>query len=443
MQKLFLWLNWHAGDLVLCRPLVRRILSLHDVQIAWGCWKNQAYIIEDLPVRVIADPRDDPREGARPSLMHLCPPGHAPIYLWIGCYPDTLFHHWEIMVELYNRQIQSHGLPKLMISPRFVPMVDFPPVDVSVADNAVFVENGATRSGHSDFEFDMGFLGAAFPGLVFYCTAKPAEQASNLVDCSALNLRELSSVSARCTAIAGKGSGPFCSTLIETNRYKPRAIMRYHPFNAGQTLWDYPGNPMQYLETQEELVRFLQTVEQRNRAALRPGSAPIAPASQRLPEDSGAAAVDHLLQQFVRNQNDPEYVNAVAAARDRITQFWRELPPGELEYAYRGSWGKAHRRLVGIGIAVPALPAPSSPTTFADLAAAQRQEDNAVLTTTLLAFMLSLPREKLPEDLDMQRIAYWLHRDVEAFRKQDWAFLTRPPVGPNYGRGMIPPAVKK
>ena len=423
MQKLFFWLNWHAGDLVLCRPLVRRILSLHDVQIAWGCWKNQAYIIEDLPVRVLADPRNDPPEKTRPSLLHLCPPGHAPVYLWIGCYPDTLYHHWEIIVELYNRQVQSQGLARLMVSPRFVPMVDFPPVPVLVAERGVFVENGSTRSGHCDFEFDIPFLAARFPNLNFYCTARAAP-APNVFDCSTLNLRELSSVSTHCAAIVGKGSGPFCCTLTETNRYKPRAIMRYHPLNAGQSLWDYPGNPMQYLETQDELVRFLQTVERSNQSILRPGSAAAASAAPAIPPDSAAAALDHLIQQFARNQNDPEYLQAAGAARDQVIQVWRTIPAEELEYAYRGSWGKTHRRLLGIGMALAAWPASASPISAAELATT----DPHRFTTTLLAYMLANPRAALPE-LDLQRVPDWLRTDLQAFQFKDWGYLARP-LGP-------------
>jgi hypothetical protein len=156
----------------------------------------------------------------------------------------------------------------------------------------------------------------------------------------------------------------------------------------------------------------------------------------KLPEESAAAAMDHLIQQFVRNQNDPEYLQAVGNARDSVARMWRSLPLEELEYAYRGAWGKTHRKLLGIGMAVAAMPAPASPATPAELASAMAHNDPGKLAATLAAFMLSNPRGKLPADLDPKRVPDWLHHDIAAFKVQDWAFFTRAPIGRNHSQGM-------
>ena len=78
MHKLFFWNNWHNGDLVLCRPLARHVLDRHDVEIAWGCWRNQAYIVEDLPVRVIADLNHLLLNRAQARAQHVA----HPVALW-------------------------------------------------------------------------------------------------------------------------------------------------------------------------------------------------------------------------------------------------------------------------------------------------------------------------------------------------------------------------
>ncbi len=344
MRKLFLWVNLRAGDLTLTRPLVRRILDTFDVQVAYGCWKNQAYIVEDLPIRVFIDPRDDPtRCDVLEPLLHLCPPDHYPIYLWVAAYPDTMHHVWPKMVEIYNRQVKGYGFDDLIIQSNFVPMVDFTPVEVEVAHNAVFIENGIARSQHSDFEFDMAALSEAFPQLHFYCTSDPGCQRDNIVDCSSYDLRVLSSIGNRCIAIAGKGSGPMCSTLTEVNRYKPRAILRYHPFACGHTLWDYPGNPMQYLETHEDVCRFLKSVLRRRKLVLLPGKQAneINAMHPTMPPETEAARMDMLIDRFSRNRTDPEYLQAFAEARNRLVEVWQQVPDEDLEYAFRGLGGNS------------------------------------------------------------------------------------------------------
>ena len=40
MVKLFFYNNWHNGDIIFNKPLVRAVLDRHDVEITWGCWRR-------------------------------------------------------------------------------------------------------------------------------------------------------------------------------------------------------------------------------------------------------------------------------------------------------------------------------------------------------------------------------------------------------------------
>lgn len=275
MKGLFLWNGWHAGDFIMLRPLVRCLQDTHDVPVAVGCYRNYAYLLEDLGVEVFAsefDDADGPESRSPLDLSYLCPRGFVPINTWVGNYPDLVPPSWPTMIEAFNRQCAEQGL-SLRLHSRTVPTIDFPHVSMAVRPNGVYVENGQVRSGHSRFAFHVQRLARAFPALNFYCTADPRCYARNVFDCSQLNLVELSSLSNRCVALVGKGSGPFVCTLTSANRYKPRAIMNFHdPLGAKSRLayrfWDYPGSPLEYLESHEELAGYLGRVAAQARLAL-------------------------------------------------------------------------------------------------------------------------------------------------------------------------------
>ncbi len=415
MHKLFFWLNWHVGDLVLTRPLIRRVLDSHDVQIVYGCWENQAYLIEDLPIQIVVDPRNDPRRGDLPEpLLHLCPPGHFPIYLWIGSYPEIAHHNWATMVEIYNRQVESHGLGELKIRSDWVPMVDFPPMEVTVAHNSIFVENGVARSKHSDFEFDIESLSTQFPKLNFYCTSDPKCRRPNVVDCSTYNLKTLSSIGNRCLAIIGKGSGPFCSTLTEVNRYKPRAIMRYHPRDAGNAIWDYPGNPMQYLETDDDVRAFLTTVERREILSLVPGVR-FESTKPAIAPECEVARLDVVIDQFQRFPSDIDCRQAYVEAHQRVLRLWRETPDDLLEYSYRGALGKATRRLLAINAWNLIAGQPRSNDLSNARGTRNESESPGGELRSLICSMLSAtPSESRPE-IDFKHIPVWLRSDLLGF----------------------------
>ena len=267
MKPIFLWNGWHTGDVVLLRPLVRHILDNHAVEVTLGCYRNHAYMLDDLGVEVISSDYDD-YDGRNSlgalDLSYLCPRDHVPINTWVGNYEDLIPPSWPTIIEAVNRQAAEKGHPLRLVS-RWIPDIDFRFVDVPVEGNAVYLETTASRSGHSDFEFDLQEVSKRFPGLNFYCTSHPHYYAANLFDCSRLNIVELSNLSNRCVALVGKGSGPFCCTLTDANRYKPRAIMDFHdPFRKMNRekyrFWDYPGSRLRYLDTADELIEFLEDV---------------------------------------------------------------------------------------------------------------------------------------------------------------------------------------
>jgi hypothetical protein len=274
MNGLFLWNGWHAGDILMLRPLLRCVQHAQDGPVAVGCYRNHAYLLQDLGVDVFAsefDDADGPDSRSPLDLSYLCPRGFVPINTWVGNYPDLIPPSWPTMVEAFNRQCAEQGL-SLRLHSRAVPSIDFPHLRVAIRPNGVYVENGQVRSGHSRFAFDVQRLAREFPTLNFYCTAHPHTAADNVFDCSHLNLVELSSLSNRCVALVGKGSGPFVCTLTSANRYKPRAIMNFHdPLGTKPPLayrfWDFPGSPLEYLESHEELTGFLRRVA--GRAPLR------------------------------------------------------------------------------------------------------------------------------------------------------------------------------
>jgi predicted O-linked N-acetylglucosamine transferase (SPINDLY family) len=419
MQRLFFWVNWHAGDLILTRPLVRRVLDEHDVQIAYGCWSNQAYLVEDLPVTVIRDPRNDPpMQEPRETLLHLCPEGYLPIYLWIGSLPTYTRFNWQSITTLYNQQIEAYGLTSLKICSRYIPMLDFPPVEVAVGPNAVFVDNSVARSKHSDYEFPLAELASRYPQFRFYCAANPQYIAPNVVDCSECNLRVLSSISNRCMAIMGKGSAPFCSTLTEVNRYKPRAILRYHFRDSVHSIWDYPGNPMQYLETDADIYRFLDYVARQEICRPdRAGTIIEKPKSKTiLPLESEAARLDLLLDQFERSHFASDFWTDIKVAKEQLIDFWLRVSEDQVEYAYRGAWGKVtsryiHSRLWDLEA--------SSDSNFPDPSLGSRRffvapNNGSRATGVLIAWMLMYSPERFPAPIGIDNMPDWLW--IDAYR---------------------------
>lgn len=255
MKKIYVYNDLHNGDVITNRALVKELLK-YDLDLALGSYSDRYYLVADLPVRHIIHPG---REGESQSLSTSCPDGYLSINAWCGTFPDIAarsHHNWSTIVDTFNRQSNHHGLG-ICLSSKESPMFDFEfGHKFKLRGRAIYVENGRTRSSHCDYHFDLNRLGGRYPEFMFYCTADPGCRLSNVIDSSLRNLVELSHISNQCEAIIGKGSGPFLCTYTEINRLKPRAVMRF----TAPRFWDYRNNPLRYLETEEELFRFLDEV---------------------------------------------------------------------------------------------------------------------------------------------------------------------------------------
>jgi len=277
---LYLYNDLHFGDQCFTRPLYRAILASGAVDLAIGVFRNHLPLVEDLAEEgatiLVSDYED---RGPSPifSLRHECPPDRIPISTWLGEYEDTREHQWRNVVEVFLRQCRERRIENPVhfeLEP--TPMIDFRPrpLEPSVPARTVYLDDSETRSGHSAFRFDLERLARRFPDLYFLCTAEPGLKAPNILDGSRFDLRDLSSLSNACLAILGKGSGPFCCTYTEVNRFKPRAVCGYRS-RTSPTFWDYEGNPLLYLDTMDEVEAFLERVHRggfRRTAARPPGT---------------------------------------------------------------------------------------------------------------------------------------------------------------------------
>lgn len=255
-MKIYIYNDWHNGDVVTNRALIKELLK-YDLDISLGSYSDRYYLVEDLPVNHVVSYH--PEQTGSPSLSTLCPEGCIPINSWCGTFPDIDkkgYHNWSTIVETFNRQSEQHNLG-VVLSSKEVPMIDFEhSCNIRISARGVYVENGMTRGNHSNYDFDMGKIGAMFPELTFYCTSDPKCYRLNVKDCSNRNLVILSQISNQCEAIIGKGSGPFLCTYTEINRLKPRAVMKF----TAPKFWFYRNNPLEYLESDEELFNFLKKV---------------------------------------------------------------------------------------------------------------------------------------------------------------------------------------
>jgi hypothetical protein len=258
--KLYLFNEYHAGDQLTNRCLVRAVLQSKKFEIAIGSFLNQAYLYGDFKgVRHVISQYP---EGHGVSLAELCPDGYIPINTWTGTFPDidrNGYHNWRTIVATWNRQVEFHGLGLLLESSP-VPMIDFDLPHSHKRDKvdrfSVYVENGATRSNQNRFHFNMGVIGSKYPNVDFYCTGPVECKLSNVIECRTWNLIQLSHWSNVCHAIIGKGSGPFLATYTEVNRHKPRAVVGF----TQPRFWEYERNPLQHLKTDGELYAFLDGV---------------------------------------------------------------------------------------------------------------------------------------------------------------------------------------
>jgi len=204
---------YHAGDVILCRPLIRRVrpLLIDRVALELRCQPRYRYLWEDLGLPMRTDDGDaDVRR----------------IDLWFGAGDDAewprllgesgLSHRTH--VTSYNRQAKKYDLPTIDVDGE-VPPIDWGPGTPPMADPGVLVENGPVLSGQQTVDLNpfLVFFATAFPHMKFYCCAKPPPGPPNLIDCSAMNLIEISRLSEICVAMLARLSGPFVATLTSAN----------------------------------------------------------------------------------------------------------------------------------------------------------------------------------------------------------------------------------
>lgn len=262
MIPLYLFNNLHAGDQLFSRPLYRELAADGRFELLIGAHRNYAYLFEDLRGPRVQLHTSDYLEQGPTVLYDLgadCPSTHLPISSWLGQFPDTGNHQWHNGVRVCQRQLQAHGIdwqPRRDV--QHVPMIDFAPRTLCprLTRPAIYVDNSAARSGQSTFAFDVARLVESFVDHVIVTTRASGVAHERVLDACHLDLRDLAALSEQCDVILGKGSGPFCCTYTEANRFRPRAVCGYHS-TCSPTFWDYADNPLRYLQSMDEVVTFV------------------------------------------------------------------------------------------------------------------------------------------------------------------------------------------
>ena len=223
----------HAGDVILSRLIIKAIReSFPDIKITLECMEAKKYLWEDMGLRVVSY---EGKHVCSTAPTPNCPSDAIFINLWFGLYPNilrTYYMSYDNNVHSFNRQMKEKGLHHLyhLNVPEFPPALEFyskQQLTVEIVENSILVENGEVLSGQSRFRMNdyLEQISNAFPELTFYCSAEPSFKASNVVDCSTLNLLQLSELSNHCKGFLVCGSGVNAATYTEPNRFKPRCFV--------------------------------------------------------------------------------------------------------------------------------------------------------------------------------------------------------------------------
>lgn len=223
---------FHAGDVILCRGLIRRVrpLLIDHVALELRCHPKYGYLWADLGLPIRPGPGETPSHD----------PDLNVINMWFGHGGDLLgvsgLSH-ATHVTSYNRQATPLGLPTLDPSEP-VPPIDFPDMPVNDAPGGVLVENGPVLSGQKTYEITpfVRRLAQAFRGTTFYCTATVSVNLPNVVDVSGRNLIQISALSNVCRAMVARLSGPFVASLTHKNKGRMKRLVFGKPL--GCPIWD-------------------------------------------------------------------------------------------------------------------------------------------------------------------------------------------------------------
>ena len=278
----FIHNSFGSGDVILTRPLIREIQSAFPcVKITLECMENKKYLWGDLnlPIEIY----EGAPHGAFATPTPNCPKDAFFINAWFAVVPQ-IFGFWGLSyattIHTFNEYMNCYKLDHMFQLPvkRKIPFIEFyekKQLPFTVREHSVFVENGHVNSNQSFIKINdhLQEFANSFPDLNFYCSATPNFKADNVIDCSRLNLIELSEVSNHCFALLTRASGVNAATLTETNRYKPRCIAGWifivHLIEGTRvpeslySPWDTPQNLFINAITKENIQEFLSFISGR------------------------------------------------------------------------------------------------------------------------------------------------------------------------------------
>jgi hypothetical protein len=256
--NLFIWTNQSNGDTLGIIPVLELLFKTYpDVKVRFACYEDQMYLVKHLPMEffpIKGNYRNIPeRVNFFKKIDPLFYEGYTTIHLWGGLYSYP--HTWVNQVKTFNNQCKEKNI-ELLLDESTCAFVELPHIDLDVKNNAVYVENGPTVSGHSYYNFDIYKLSLMFPKTNFYLTDPVNFSANNIIDCSKKNLIELANISKKCQLILGKGSGPFMCAYNETNKDKGMYLLGFwHNYSQ----WNDLLNVI-LLNNEEEMINLIRPI---------------------------------------------------------------------------------------------------------------------------------------------------------------------------------------
>ncbi|MEG4912916.1 MULTISPECIES: methyltransferase domain-containing protein [unclassified Microcoleus] len=262
MTHFFIHNSFHSGDVILTRAVIQAVrISFPGAKITLECAEVSTYLWQDLDLPITLYQSQE-YKGTEPTPN--CPDTAIFVNMWFGVFDDILKLYgmtYQNNVHTFNRQMYQHGLNHqyLLPIPIHTPTIAFfgrTEPEIAVRANSILVENGEVFSNQSYFYLNehLKQIASDFPQLNFYCSAPPKSPAANLVDCSGMNLKELSQIGDKSIGLLMKGSAINAACQTEINRYKPRCIVGW---DLAEKLWDNLENPVVYAKNYAEVQQWL------------------------------------------------------------------------------------------------------------------------------------------------------------------------------------------
>jgi hypothetical protein len=271
-NKLFLWINQSFGDVLASLPLITHLKKKYpELVIRYCTFESQRYLVEHLLNDCVGINLSYKihRQFFWDYAKKACPSDYIPIHLHMGQFEElgSLIWSWKSQVKVFNRACELNGLEYRADEEDFH-YIELPKTDIDilnleklgiykVSEKSVFIENGATFSRSSDYDFDLKKLSDEFPGINFYCTNKPDVKAKNIIDCSYLDFIGLSNLSRKCKILVGKGSGVMCCAMNEQNKDKVKVLVG---FRLEKVFWKHDDPSVFFIESQDQLSEILNQI---------------------------------------------------------------------------------------------------------------------------------------------------------------------------------------